>query len=57
MCFVLFLSMSLLIFCKRSANGPAAADEIQTKNKKYSRYPVKAFVSFTVGNIMAVDGV
>lgn len=43
--------------CKWSTDGPAAADEIQTKNKKYSRYPVKAFVSFTVGNIMAVDGV
>ena len=50
MYFVLFLSMNLLNFGftqekkvdsvaedqhKWSANGPAAADEIQTKNKKY----------------------
>lgn len=50
MYFVLFLSVNLLNFgstqekkvdgvaedqCKWSINGPAAADEIQTKNKKY----------------------
>ena len=59
MYFTLFLSMSLLNYgftqkkkgdgvaedqSKQSADGPAAADEIQTKNKKYDTQRKRLFL-------------